>query len=85
MKKIFLLCLLLGVFCFSSDGFKEVKWGASQKSVIEYLGPNYKIDKTNILIYENVPFANFNLSKSSFKVGHLCLLIILLNSSSKRG
>ena len=67
MKKIFLLCLLLGVFCFSSDGFKEVNWGASQKSVIEYLGPNYKIDKTNILIYENVPFANFNLSNIKFK------------------
>ena len=49
MKKIFLLCLLLGVFCFSSDGFKEVKWGASQKSVIEYLGPNYKIDKTEFV------------------------------------
>ncbi len=67
MRKIFLLFLLLSVFCFSSDGFKEVKWGMSQESVIEYLGPNYKIDKKNILIYKNIPFANFKLSDLRFK------------------
>ena len=66
MKKI-LLFLLLGVFCFSTEGFKNLKWGSSKQEVINTLGAKYKSDKKkDQIIYEKIDFADENLTKATF-------------------
>ena len=46
MKKILLLCMLfLSSFCFSTDGFKDLKWGSSKNEVIKELRTKYQISK----------------------------------------
>lgn len=60
MKKILLLCMLfLSSFCFSTDGFKDLKWGSSKNEVIKELGTKYQISKknSNAIVYEEVPFS----------------------------
>ncbi len=60
MKKILLLCMLfLSSFCFSTDGFKDLKWGSSKNEVTKELGTKYQISKknSNAIVYEKVPFS----------------------------
>ena len=66
MRKI-LLFLLLGVFCFSADGFKNLKWGSEKEEVIQEMGSDYKNDKKkNAVIYKNKQFSNLDLTSLTF-------------------
>ena len=67
MKKILFLCMLFfSIFSFSTDGFKDLKWGSSREKVIESLGtPAY--NRGNIIKYKNVKFANVYLMDLEFE------------------
>ena len=48
MKKVILLILILiSSLSFSTDGFKELKWGTDKNTVIEKFGSKYSLDKKN--------------------------------------
>ena len=66
MKKV-ILFLALGVFCFSSSGFKEVRWRTSKENVIREIGEKYKFNKQyNRLEYKRLSFAGRELKDVRF-------------------
>ena len=71
MKKI-LLFLLLTVLCFSTDGFKDLKWGANREEVIKIMGePEYnkgqKIQYKQLIRFDNIYFRFVTLEFDSSK------------------
>ena len=69
MKKILLLCMLFfSTLCFSTDGFKDLKWGSSKNEVIKELGTKYQIPKndSNAIEYRDVPFSFLTFSRLTF-------------------
>lgn len=70
MRKILLILVFyLSAICFSTDGFKDLKWGSSPKQVIMKMGEARSIDLKNGengLIYEDVDFFNLNLETLLF-------------------
>ena len=68
MKKILVILVLsLSSLCFTAEGFKDLKWGASKEEVIQKMGKGYKVDKNqNALVYKNVEFSALDLSSLTF-------------------
>ena len=65
MKKILLLFLTFGLFCFSNTGFKDLKWGVSREEVIKKVGKPVS-NEEEFLFYSNINFANLNLKDLGF-------------------
>ena len=65
MKRIIFLFLLLGIFCFSNTGFKNVEWGMSQEEVISKVKGTYRIGNGEVL-YKNILFSNVKMESVMF-------------------
>ena len=75
MKKILLLLIFICSFGFADvGGFNNLKWGASQKEVKEYLIKTYNLHETSMyefadytqVEFENIEFSNIDLKEICF-------------------
>ena len=65
MRKIILGIFLLGMFCFSNTGIKNIKWGMSEEDLEAKFGKAY-INVQGIRTYKNISYSNIKLEKVAF-------------------
>ena len=70
MKKILLLCMLfLSSFCFSTDGFKDIKWGSNLETIRKKYGYSFSDKKNDFgeeYYYSKIEFSNMKLEIITF-------------------